>query len=173
MCPKRSSALVSVHKDSDTPGDRGAEKKGNNEGEREGGREGGRETASISMPRRTRGVAATPYSAKMSTNTLQSAAFVGAPSNPAVGLRGMRLTWQLLLRERRSFPSFCANSGVSFCPATRAHSKVMRRPVSLTYSSHADIRSRRGQRTLTGMMAFRSSSDAACRETASLTCNKI
>mmetsp|Transcript_35572 Transcript_35572/g.87497 ORF Transcript_35572/g.87497 Transcript_35572/m.87497 type:complete len:214 (-) Transcript_35572:872-1513(-) len=124
--------------------------------------------ASMSIPRRTRGVAVIPYFASTSTNALTSAGLVGFPPYPSVGLRGMRLTWHM--RPLRSLPSSCATSGVSFFPAMRAHSNVIFLPVSATYFLHVDMSSLRGKRTLTGMMASRSASFAACRLTASLIC---
>ena len=54
------------------------------------------------------------------------AALVGAPSNPAVGLSGIKFTWQLLLSLDSSLPSLCATSGVSFCPAADTHTPLSR-----------------------------------------------
>ena len=62
-----------------------------------------------------------------------------------------------------------ASSRESLTPASRTYSNVMRRPFRAGKARHASMSSARGQRRLMGMIASRTSSVVALRETASFT----
>ena len=79
----------------------------------------------------------------------------------------MRLTWAP--RGRTSDASSSASEGRSLTPSMRAHSNDSRRPFIERYSWQAAITAAKGHRLLMGTSLSRSSSLAACSDTARLT----
>mmetsp|Transcript_63276 Transcript_63276/g.95474 ORF Transcript_63276/g.95474 Transcript_63276/m.95474 type:complete len:230 (+) Transcript_63276:172-861(+) len=132
--------------------------------------------ASISIPRLTRGVHATPYLfSKISQNAFTRDLPDGDPPYPPVGFNGITLMCTISGRNHffTNLPNLCAVSGVSFSCSISAHSNVMRFPVVLPYSCKVSIkRSNPPYRTLAGNRELRSSSLAQCKLTAKRTWGK-